>query len=143
MGLHIQFNKILMSIYKLKIHRFFANIKCGYYICVDANTHKVYAYSGEKIHGFSRDALGLASHQVKNCFGTKKDKYTSDFSHCTIICFEQFAPPHTVIRHYTIIKFDRFATIYCYLAYTFIWQSRVWLKTLSGMVNFFESSWHS
>ena len=31
-----------------KFHGFFADIKCGYYICGDPNTHTVYAYSAEK-----------------------------------------------------------------------------------------------
>ena len=44
------------------------------------------------------------------------------FSHGAIICFEQFTP-YAVIWHYTIIKFDRFATRY--LAYTLIWHPRV------------------
>ena len=47
-GLRIQFNKTLMSIWKRKIPQFWADMKCGFYITSDANTHKVYAYLTEK-----------------------------------------------------------------------------------------------
>ena len=44
--------------------------------------HKVYAYSAEEKNtqrsaNFSMDALGFTL--GKNCFGAKKDKYTSEF----------------------------------------------------------------
>ena len=53
---------------------------------------------------------------MKDMFGAIKDKYTSAFF-CTILLFIlNNLPPYTDIQHYTIIKFDRFATLYYYLA---------------------------
>ena len=78
----------------------------------------------------SMDALALRRvKMVKDTFGTKKDKYTSAFFalYYYLIVFNNLSP-YAIIRHYTIIKFDRFAMLYCYLAYTFIWQSRVGLS---------------
>ena len=63
----------------MEISRFLSDIKRGYYICGDANTHKVYAYSEEKkytgIRVVSSCILGLALRRVKmvkDIFGAKK-----------------------------------------------------------------------
>ena len=94
--------------------------------------HKVYAYSAKKnpkhtaICVVSRDALALCRvKMVKDIIDAKKTNILQFF--CTVLLFAlNNLPPYTVIRHYTIITFDRFATLYCYLAYTFIWHSRVY-----------------
>ena len=75
---------------------------------------------------------------VKDIFSAKKRQiYYCLF--CTMLLFVlNNLPPYTVIQHHTIIKFDRFSTLYCYLDNTFIWHSKVPVSLLSVPCKIFE-----
>ena len=65
---------------KMKIPRFFADIKRGNYICGDAQSLCIFGGNKTEIHGDPRTLLRTPSRQVKQFgFGAKKDKYTSNF----------------------------------------------------------------
>ena len=67
---------------------------------------------------------------VKDVLGTKKKNILVPFFNILLFVLNNL-PSYTIIPHYTIVKFYRFATIYCYLAYTFIWHSKVCMYLLS------------
>ena len=69
MGLALGIQQNFHVYFKMENSRFFSDMKCGYYICGDANKHKVYAVGRKTkytvIPIVCKDALGLALHAVK------------------------------------------------------------------------------
>ena len=74
-----------------------------------------------EIHGDPRSLLRTPSRQVKQFgFGAKKTNILVTFSHYTIICFEQYAPP-LILLFGTILLLN----LTDLPPYTFIWPIRL------------------
>ena len=75
--------------------------------------------------------LGLTLSK-KNCFGTKKINILVTFSHCTIICFEQFAPLHC----YSALYYPVLLNLTYLPPYTVIWPIRFFGNCESNVKSF-------